>query len=65
MENKTTIDEVLIERFALDNNNNILDFEDPRPQYCLTQEDVCALLNKQHNQIVNLKLRLNKLYGGE
>lgn len=39
------------ERFALDNNNLILDFEDTRPKYCLEPEEVCALLNKQDRQL--------------
>ena len=43
------------ERFALDNNDNVLDFEDKTDKYCLSQEDVCNLLNKQQKRIAELE----------
>ena len=43
------------ERFALDNNNNVIDFEDKTDKYCLSQEDVCNVLNKQHQRIAELE----------
>lgn len=39
------------DRFALDNNNLILDFDDPRDKYCLEPEEVCELLNKQNRAL--------------
>ena len=46
------------ERFVLDNNNNIIDFEDETDKYCLSQDDVCNLLNKQHQRIAELEQEL-------
>ena len=43
------------ERFALDNNNLILDMEDTRQKYNLEPEEVCELLNKQEQEIKSLK----------
>ena len=47
------------ERFALDNNGYVLDFEDKEDKYCLTQEEVCDLLNKQHQETLKLKETIN------
>ena len=49
------------ERFVLDNNDNIIDFEDKTDKYCLSQEDVCNLLNKQHQCIAELEQELEEL----
>lgn len=49
------------ERFVLDNNNNVIDFEDKTDKYCLSQEDVYNVLNKQHQQIKELEQELAKL----
>lgn len=49
------------ERFALDNNDNVLDFEDKTDKYCLSQEDVCNLLNKQQKRIAELEQELAEL----
>ena len=49
------------ERFVLDNNNNVIDFEDKTDKYCLSQEDVCNLLNKQHQRIAELEQELAEL----
>ena len=49
------------ERFVLDNNNNIIDFEDETDKYCLSQDDVCNLLNKQHQRIAELEQELAEL----
>lgn len=46
------------ERFVLDNNDNIIDFEDKSNKYCLAQEDVCNLLNKQQKRIAELEKEL-------
>lgn len=43
------------ERFVLDNNDNIIDYEDKTDKYCLSQEDVCNLLNKQQQRIAELE----------
>ena len=43
------------ERFVLDNNDNVIDFEDKTDKYCLSQEDVCNLLNKQQQRIAELE----------
>ena len=58
------------ERFALDNVNNILDFEDPIARYCTPQEDVVKLLNdydrenkqlrKDNKKLTNKITKLNK-----
>ena len=49
------------ERFALDNNDNVLDFEDKTDKYCLSQEDVCNLLNRQQKRIAELEQELAEL----
>ena len=49
------------ERFVLDNNNNVIDFEDKTDKYCLSQEDVCNVLNKQHQRIAKLEQELAEL----
>lgn len=49
------------ERFVLDNNNNIIDFEDKTDKYCLSQEDVCNVLNKQHQRIAELEQEFAEL----
>ncbi len=49
------------ERFALDNNDNVLDFEDKTDKYCLSQEDVCNLLNRQQKRITELEQELAEL----
>lgn len=49
------------ERFVLDNNNNVIDFEDNANKYCLSQEDVCNLLNKQVKLISELEQELAEL----
>ena len=43
------------ERFVLDNNDNVIDFEDKTDKYCLSQDDVCNLLNKQQERIAELE----------
>ena len=49
------------ERFVLDNNDNIIDYEDKTDKYCLSQEDVCNLLNKQQQRIAELEQELTEL----
>lgn len=49
------------ERFVLDNNDNIIDYEDKTDKYCLSQEDVCNLLNKQQQRIAELEQELAEL----
>ena len=49
------------ERFVLDNNDNVIDFEDNTDKYCLSQEDVCNLLNKQQKRIAELEQKLAEL----
>ena len=46
------------ERFALDNNNYIIDFDESCKTYCLTQEQVCEILNKQTQRITDLEAKL-------
>ena len=43
------------ERFVLDNNDNVIDFEEKTDKYCLSQDDVCNLLNKQQQRIAELE----------
>ena len=49
------------ERFVLDNNDNVIDFEDKTDKYCLSQEDVCNLLNKQDQRIAELEQELAEI----
>lgn len=49
------------ERFVLDNNDNVIDFKDKSDKYCLSQEDVRDLLNKQQKQIAELEKELTEL----
>lgn len=46
------------ERFVLDNNDNVIDFEEKTDKYCLSQDDVCNLLNKQQQRIAELEKEL-------
>ena len=46
------------ERFALDNNNYIIDFDESCKTYCLTQEQVCEILNQQDQRIAELEEQL-------
>lgn len=49
------------ERFVLDNNDNVIDFEEKTDKYCLSQDDVCNLLNKQQQRIAELEQELAEL----
>ena len=48
------------ERFVLDNNDNVIDFEDKTDKYCLSQEDVCNVLNKQYKHIAEMEQQLEE-----